>query len=487
MYMKKKQLTLLLSASLTLGLGLSSCSKFLDVQPAGTTLATVQFSTLQGYYDAMYGVYATMAAEPSYGRALTYGLADMLGQQLANLNTSLPDRDVLAYDYSKSPVKSQIDALWANQYTTISYLNSLLSAASSSTLPAEQIQKLRGEALGLRAFLHFDMLKLFAQDYRLGPQERGIPYSYNYDLSLRQLYNVSDSYANILRDLDEAETLLASDEQVEIGTASTHDFWSYRAAHFNKYAVYATKARVYRMMGDYTNAAKYARLVIEHTQNFSLPAASNYADTRRFPNGRELVFGLFSKTYEEGARRYFLNSGGNRPGAVGSGQDVEGRKDLARLYRTSSFTGTNRDQRYGAFFRTQGTILQFIRFADGVARPVIPNNERGIALIRLPEMYYILSEALYDTDKAAAVAALNTVRVSRGLAELEASSFLSREAFERELMDEYMREFVGEGQTFYSLKHFNRSFNNFFGNEVRPSAAIFVLPWNDTELELGNH
>ena len=35
---------------------LPSCNKFLDVQPKGTLLQEVQFSSLQGYYDAFYGV-----------------------------------------------------------------------------------------------------------------------------------------------------------------------------------------------------------------------------------------------------------------------------------------------------------------------------------------------------------------------------------------------------------------------------------------------
>ena len=42
-----------------LALSMTSCNKFLDVQPKGTLLQEIQFSTLQGYYDAFYGVYGT--------------------------------------------------------------------------------------------------------------------------------------------------------------------------------------------------------------------------------------------------------------------------------------------------------------------------------------------------------------------------------------------------------------------------------------------
>ena len=37
----------------------------------------------------------------------------------------------------------------------------------------------------------------------------------------------------------------------------------------------------------------------------------------------------------------------------------------------------------------------------------------------------------------------------------------TRELFEQEMMRERMREFPGMGQTFYALKHYNRSFTDF--------------------------
>ena len=58
-------------ACAALALGLSSCNKFLDIQPKGTLPADVQFSTLKGYEDAMYGVYGTLAGSDLYGKALT--------------------------------------------------------------------------------------------------------------------------------------------------------------------------------------------------------------------------------------------------------------------------------------------------------------------------------------------------------------------------------------------------------------------------------
>ena len=94
-------------------------------------------------------------------------------------------------------------------------------------------------------------------------------------------------------------------------------------------------------------------------------------------------------------------------------------------------------------------------------------------------MYYILAESIYDKDKAAALAALNAVRTSRGLKALTAddAKLLNRESFEKELMAERMREMPGEGQVFFALKHFNRSFTDIRGRKtIQPEERIFVLP-----------
>ena len=112
---------------------------------------------------------------------------------------------------------------------------------------------------------------------------------------------------------------------------------------------------------------------------------------------------------------------------------------------------------------------------------------KGFVLISLPEMYYILSESLYDTDKTEAINLLNQVRKSRGLGNVDAANVATRELFEQEMMRERMREFPGMGQTFYALKHYNRSFTDFRNIDTyQPSDAIFKLPWPDRENEYGD-
>ena len=68
---------------------------------------------------------------------------------------------------------------------------------------------------------------------------------------------------------------------------------------------------------------------------------------------------------------------------------------------------------------------------------------QGLTLVRLPEMYYILAESLYDTDPKAAKAALDEVRKSRGLQPSDDAKFLTKDAFLQECSTERMREMPG--------------------------------------------
>ena len=55
------------------------------------------------------------------------------------------------------------------------------------------------------------------------------------------------------------------------------------------------------------------------------------------------------------------------------------------------------------------------------------------------------------------------------------------------MLHERMREMPGEGQIFYALKHYNKSFTDFTGTKtITPSTEIFVLPWPENETEFGN-
>ena len=57
-----------------------SCDDFLDVKPTGEIVNNKLFETAEGFEEAIYGVYSFLAREPLYGKNMTYGLVDVVGQ-----------------------------------------------------------------------------------------------------------------------------------------------------------------------------------------------------------------------------------------------------------------------------------------------------------------------------------------------------------------------------------------------------------------------
>ncbi len=462
----------------------TSCNDFLDVHPAGEVDESEQFGSIRGYRNAMYGVYGSMAATNLYGKNLSYGFADQLGQLFGYDNTSETSYFVSQYNYLRSDVRAIVDGIWEGQYQTIAYANNVLRNAENPQFDHKELAFMRGECYGLRAFLHFDLVRLFAEDYtRSNVSTRGIPYATTFDLNNKPLLTLHETFKAILKDLDTAESLLADDNEVNVEQTPSSDYLKGRAVFFNKYAVAATKARVYYAMGDTANAAKYARLVIAATSNFSLKKLTSMADVKRFPATGELIFGLYNNTLSADISSTFLSQ-------TARGTFTEGRRDLEELYETSAFSATSADLRYTGYYRQNTTpdgikTYSFVRLLESDAQ-VNSSPLQGLTLIRLPEMYYILSECTYDNNKAEAVRLLNVVRTSRGLEAVADAKVADRTAFDKEMLRERMREMPGEGQTFFALKHYNKAFGDYRGiNTYQPSSAIFVLPWPEREKEYG--
>ena len=465
-------------------LSVVSCNDFINVQPAGQVDEEEQFSSIRGFRNAMYGAYGSMATSDLYGGNLGFGFVDQLGQIFGYDNSSETSYFVGQYDYMRSDVRSIVDAIWTKQYQAIAYVNNIIDQTENAKFEHAELPLMRSECYGLRAFMHFDLVRLFAEDYgQSNASTRGIPYSTSFDLNNKKLLTLHKTYEAILSDLDKAEELLKNDDVVNVETTASSDYLKGRAVFFNKYAVAATKARVYYAMGDEAKAAKYAKRVIDATNNFSLKKYSSLSDVKRFPAAGELIFGLYNNTLSSTISTLFLSQ-------TARGTFTEGRRDLENLYETSAFSATSTDLRYTGYYRQNTTpdglkTYSFVRFLESDAQ-VNSNPLQGLTLIRLPEMYYILSECTYDSNKTEAVRLLNEVRKSRGLEDVDSAKVATREAFNKEMLRERMREMPGEGQTFYALKHYNKAFTDFRGITTRqPSNSIFVLPWPETEKEFG--
>lgn len=225
---------------------LGGCDDFLTSRDKSQVLEKVLFTDREGVEDALYGIYAGLAKSGLYGAEMSYRL-DLLAQFYEPLTSSL--YDMLEYEFDDPGVRPFQNDIWKSMYRSISDINNFLDnldAYEGKELRFENLY--RGEALGLRAYLHFDLLRMYAS---VKMSERGIPYVTRFGSSVTSFSTVKECYDFIIGDLTEAERLLRQDDTLlTLPRVRSHEFimCRNRELHFNWYAVQATLARVYYML-----------------------------------------------------------------------------------------------------------------------------------------------------------------------------------------------------------------------------------------------
>lgn len=480
--MKKRNIKYRMLAVVSVLLCIWSCNSFLDVDPKGTVKQAKQFEDIQGYRDAMYGIYASMAQTDLYGKNLSYGFTDQLAQLFYdNYGT---DPAIVAANYFKykdQNLVGTIDGIWTQAYQAISYVNNVIVNIEKENLSKDSDYTLiKGEAYALRAFLHFDIMRLYCD---VQPGGEGIPYAFTFDLMNKQVYSLKECFDHVLKDLTTAQQILVNDRTLSDNYANSA-YGRNRRTHCNQYAVWALKARVFHYQGELDSAAFYAAKVLK-VPELSLTTSDRFEEVKRYSRENpELIWGLYTTQLYSSYYAMFLEQN------LGSGNVLWVQKNVRDFYEIGSAAADAKDKRFAAYFaQDQEEYYEYV-FKRLLAKDEKSYLFSGLCLLRLPEMYYILAESVYAEDPGKALYYLNEVRRSRGLADLPLSSIGQPEDFRKVLIKEKCKEFWGEGQIFYTYKRDQVSFRDARDeNDIQPSVEIFVLPWPKSEQEYGvnNH
>ncbi|MBK3518204.1 RagB/SusD family nutrient uptake outer membrane protein [Carboxylicivirga marina] len=439
----------------------TSCENLLDITPKSEIAAEELFEDVEGFEDAMYGIYSQMQEDFLYGRFFQV-VPDVLAQYYEYGGEY---EKFMSYEYSSDAnVQMQMNKAWTDAYTLLGQVNSLLDNADKD-FDDINYDLVRGEALGVRAFIHFDLLRLFAVDIRSNSdlKSRAIPYAENYTLNQIPFYSVEEVYEKVINDLLEAEQLLAYDTEIfadyprDATSISGEGFLYARETHFNLHAAQATLARVYWMKGDMGKALLYAEKVI-NSGKFSLVNTTlemeNLVAGRI--NGIESIWGVYS---QRNISSLYLGA--------------------SSLYVQASVKDMfiAEDTRNDAWFQDAETKVQLKKMVnrdlsnDPLDLPDYP--ELGLSMLRYPEMLLIAAEALVVSNPEQSRLYFDTLLEARGL-----SKFADREPVQNvtleDIKTEYAKELIGEGQNWFSMKRDNRIIDSPIG-EVNGD-AIYTLP-----------
>ena len=187
--------------SICLGLLLlSACSDWLDVKPKTTVEEEEVFSRELGFKEALTGAYIKMASPGLYARNLSYGFLDILGQRYYNYRYN----NELYYTFPSTKTEDFTEAIWGEMYNIIANLNNLLYYCDKNRqvfTTDHYYEIIKGEALGLRAFLHFDLLRMYGPVYKEHPAARRIAYRTEFNREPKEMQPSNVVVDSIISDL----------------------------------------------------------------------------------------------------------------------------------------------------------------------------------------------------------------------------------------------------------------------------------------------
>ncbi|MCC2545305.1 RagB/SusD family nutrient uptake outer membrane protein [Hymenobacter sp. BT175] len=389
----------------------SSCEKFLDIKPITELPYDQSFNTV-GKVDAfvLYG-YGRLASSNFYGGQVQI-VSELFGDNLnfTAIQGSGGDNDFRNRQFSL--FSNPGSGIWSTGYQAIANSNLVIDAVDRNLFDAEQPVKnrLKGEALFIRAIAHFELVRLFAKPYSNNPgSDPGIVLrtkvvSANEAKEKVGRARVGEVYTQVISDLQEAASLLPAQN----GDRAT------------SWAAKALLARVYLDQNNYSGAAQQADDVIQNG-GFSLgtPPESVVGPFRTTGQGQRhssVIFQLVNQagadaagslrnafySYFGGSVRLYLNDQG--PGNIAEALRLRGglRYDSLVVVNEPGDPTTATPYPYSSKYR--GT--------DPFASAPI-----NIPIIRLQEMYLTRAEARAaqggSTD-AAIRADINAVRQAAG-------------------------------------------------------------------------
>lgn len=462
-------------------ISITSCDDFLDITPDGQVKRDELLSTQEGIEDALYGTYSQLRSNSLYGQELSFSYLEIMAQTLVcKGNKSIEALN--KYDYEFSEVESMFSSVWTEMYKNISNVNSVLNSPLVEGANSFPYTIYRGEALALRAFMHFDLMRIYCEQITVNPEADGIPYATQFSLNTPDFESLAKNYEHVLADLTEAERMLADEDKYK----NTTLFMTDRQIHLNLHAVRALLARVYLTMGDKENAVIYAKKVIEES-GYELNVKTDIiGDLAGVLSQKETLFGVYFAGFYQNVNAKLQQTS--------SYYSLDLRDDIVDIYNKYADGHDNRTDAYFTYVNLGGT--ERIRLSKLTDVYELNNNSAGrpsdlilgINMIRIPEMYYICAEGLLDTDYDKALEYFDAVLVSRGLQAL--SNRTENNTLTQELINlERYKEFIGEGQTFFNMKRQNLPIESAVKSAdgatvtYEPSKDVYVVPVPDSEFE----
>jgi hypothetical protein len=161
-----KNITAWSAGVLALGLSMSSCKDALDIQPLQSIDASTAYNTPQKISSAVVGAYARLDNPRLYGSDLILVPELMGGNDYINWDGTFQNYRQIR-NHTQISTLSNAEGIWTQAYGAINQCNLILANLDAVT-DAGQKKQFQGEAQFIRGAMHFELVRLYAQQYNAG-------------------------------------------------------------------------------------------------------------------------------------------------------------------------------------------------------------------------------------------------------------------------------------------------------------------------------
>ncbi|MCU0392438.1 MAG: RagB/SusD family nutrient uptake outer membrane protein [Thermoflexibacter sp.] len=437
----------------------TSCANLVDeVNPTHILDASNAFKSIENYESALNGAYAQLRGVNTYGRNQS-SIPDMMSDNLSESPENLPQGTRGIVDWVYAADNGAIEGSWLGLYIVINSTNVVINGIDAFTTSTNQktANRIKGQALALRAWLHFDLLKWYANNYERNSTELAVPVMTtvsSQDPNLRPARaTVKEVYDRIFADLNEASRLLGDVDRA-VNTAT-------RRVNIDATAVNAMLARISLYAGQDADAVRFASTVIS-----ALPLATRaqFPSIWRDDSAAEVAWAIRFNPGEGGPALEVYSPAGNDRASFDASPDIVALYDQANDVRFASYMAS------GFSTRAPRPASRFIPIKYlGKA-----NNRDGVVdfkVLRTGEMYLVRAEARQRSgDQTGALQDLNTLRAAR-ITNFVAGTE-SGAALTQAIANERRKELFLEGHRWFDLKRTTRTINR---QNCRPPATQCTL------------
>ena len=483
----------------------TSCSDWLDVAMSDKVMENTLFETNKGYLTALNGIYLEM--NDLYVDKLTAGNLDVMAQYYYVTKNYSHSKAVYAnYEFKDPTFEAYTDAVWTNAYRLIANTNVILEHcdAENATINETYYPIVKGEALALRALLHFDMLRLFGPIYNeANASQKCIPYQMSSSKDIQPLLSASQVLQHVIDDLEDAAELLKDADpiitdgvrnDIQNDNGLDNNNLNYRQLRLNYYAVKALLARAYSWGGDKTKAYEIAKndiidkITTEELEVFPWATNEQVTATGKPDNifSSEVFFALYKTNISNLYTNLFssaLDPNTSRLRFAGSNfnsskilhfydDENDWRRAMWEVTKSDNEDKGDDEEGEGDSTSDEGATLYFTKFKEFAYDAETDGTELYrymMPLVRLSEVYLLAAEGAPNREEA--LQYINTLRINRGCVNIANESDL-----QTAITAEFAREMIGEGQLFYYYKRHAMEY-------IMSGTAV-----NDTyKMELGNY